>query len=105
MIWTRFYEVLEVLSDALPVGEFHLQVFVVEEEGGLSCFAFQLPVQPLHHSLGIVATVLLVVGAAMTILGVQHHHGNVVGDTLVILLGIGLCDVARTANHIEHGLV
>ena len=38
----------------------------------------------------------------MTVLRVQHHHGDIVGDALIILLGIGVCNVARTADHIEH---
>ena len=58
----------EVLPDALPLEEFHLQVFIVEEEGGLAHLTLQLPVEPLNHGLGIVTAVLLVVGAAVTVL-------------------------------------
>ena len=59
---------LKVLSDALPLGEFHLQVFIVEEESGLAYLTFQLPVEPFHHGLGVVAAMFLVIGAAVTVL-------------------------------------
>ena len=45
---------LEVLTDTLPFREFHLQVFIVEEEGRLSYATLQLPVEPFHDGLGII---------------------------------------------------
>ena len=60
----------EILADALPLGELHLQVLVIEEEGRLTDLTFQLPVEPLHHRFGVVASMLLVIGAAMAILRV-----------------------------------
>ena len=35
---------LEVLADALPLGEFELEVLIVEEEGRLAYLAFELPI-------------------------------------------------------------
>ena len=58
----------KVLANTLPLGEFELEVLVVEEESRLTYTALELPVEPLNNSLGIVATVLLVVGTTVTIL-------------------------------------
>ena len=65
-------KLFEVLSDAFPLWEFHLQVFIIEEQGRLSHLAFQLPIEPLHYSLGIVATMLLVIRATVTVLRVNN---------------------------------
>ena len=79
---------LEVLSDALPLGELHLQILIVEEESGLPYPTLELPVEPLHDGLGVVTSVLLVISAAVAVLGVEHDNGDIVGDALVVLLGL-----------------
>ena len=58
----------KVLTDALPLGEFELEVLIVEEEGRLAYLAFELPVEPFYYGLGIVATMGLVIGTAVAIL-------------------------------------
>ena len=58
----------KVLTDALPLGEFEFEVLIVEEEGRLAYLAFELQVEPFYNGLGIVATVSLVIGAAVAIL-------------------------------------
>ena len=41
----------------------------------------------------------------MTVLGIQHHHGDIVGNALIVFLGIGIGDISRATNHIKHRLV
>ena len=59
---------LEVLADALPLGELEFEVLIVEEEGRLAYLAFELPIEPFYNGLGIVATVSLVIGTTVAIL-------------------------------------
>ena len=93
---------LEILTYTLPLGELHLQIFVIEEECRLTNTTFQLPVEPFDNGFGIVAAILLVVGTAVSVLRVQHHYGDVIGNTLIVFLCISVGDISRTADHIEH---